>query len=139
MHRVEGKKAQHRTGDQETTIQQIVRRRFRISSCSSYEHLLLHKRLVDSGSTIRSLILNEVLLLLFPGMGLTYQNGMTFYNTGAPAPATPVAPPADPAQLYQATSVFGENLKTDYFLIREMYKHVFQDTKRLLDTKRSPQ
>ncbi|XP_046741667.1 atrophin-1-like isoform X2 [Diprion similis] len=41
------------------------------------------------------------------GMGLTYQNGMTFYNAGAPAPATPVAPPADPATIYQATSVFG--------------------------------
>nr|BAM66420.1 boule-2 [Athalia rosae]BAM66421.1 boule-2 [Athalia rosae] len=41
------------------------------------------------------------------GMGLAYQNGMTFYNTGGPAPATPVAPQADPTTLYQATSVFG--------------------------------
>ncbi|XP_054008277.1 atrophin-1-like isoform X1 [Hylaeus anthracinus] len=41
------------------------------------------------------------------GMGLTYQNGMTFYNTTAPAPTTPIAPPTDPATIYQATGVFG--------------------------------
>lgn len=41
------------------------------------------------------------------GMGLTYQNGMTFYNTTAPTPTTPIAPPTDPATIYQATGVFG--------------------------------
>ncbi|XP_076240126.1 uncharacterized protein LOC143182788 isoform X2 [Calliopsis andreniformis] len=41
------------------------------------------------------------------GMGLTYQNGMTFYNTTAPAPTTPIAAPTDPATIYQATGVFG--------------------------------
>ncbi|XP_034180720.1 uncharacterized protein LOC117604579 isoform X2 [Osmia lignaria lignaria] len=40
------------------------------------------------------------------GMGLTYQNGMTFYNTQAPTPTTPIAPPTDPT-IYQATGVFG--------------------------------
>ncbi|XP_057320820.1 homeobox protein 5-like [Microplitis mediator] len=41
------------------------------------------------------------------GMGLPYQNGLTFYNTGAPTPGNPLAPPTDPAALYQAASVFG--------------------------------
>ncbi|XP_076680572.1 uncharacterized protein LOC143375409 isoform X3 [Andrena cerasifolii] len=41
------------------------------------------------------------------GMGLTYQNGVTFYNTTAPAPTTPIAAPTDPATIYQATGVFG--------------------------------
>ncbi|XP_015116752.1 DAZ protein 1 [Diachasma alloeum] len=41
------------------------------------------------------------------GMGLPYQNGLTFYNAGAPAPGTPLAPPTDPAALYQAAGVFG--------------------------------
>ncbi|XP_034940093.1 deleted in azoospermia protein 3-like isoform X1 [Chelonus insularis] len=41
------------------------------------------------------------------GMGLSYQNGLTFYNTGAPAPGTPLAPPADPTAIYQAAGVFG--------------------------------
>lgn len=41
-------------------------------------------------------------------MGLTYQNGMTFYNTTAPTPTTPIAPPTDPATIYQATGVFGK-------------------------------
>ncbi|XP_043258222.1 atrophin-1-like [Colletes gigas] len=41
------------------------------------------------------------------GMGLMYQNGMAFYNTTAPAPTTPIAPPTDPATIYQATGVFG--------------------------------
>lgn len=40
-------------------------------------------------------------------MGLPYQNGLTFYNTGAPTPGNPLAPPTDPAALYQAASVFG--------------------------------
>ncbi|EGI70859.1 Protein boule [Acromyrmex echinatior] len=41
------------------------------------------------------------------GMGLAYQNGMTFYNTAAAAPATSIAPPTDPGTIYQATGVFG--------------------------------
>ncbi|XP_011301460.1 deleted in azoospermia protein 3 isoform X1 [Fopius arisanus] len=41
------------------------------------------------------------------GMGLPYQNGLTFYNAGAPAPGTPLAPPTDPAALYQTAGVFG--------------------------------
>ncbi|XP_043482618.1 deleted in azoospermia protein 1-like isoform X2 [Leptopilina heterotoma] len=42
------------------------------------------------------------------GMSLTYQNGMTFYNTATPAPGTAIAPPpTDPAAIYQATGVFG--------------------------------
>ncbi|XP_015434077.1 PREDICTED: atrophin-1-like isoform X1 [Dufourea novaeangliae] len=41
------------------------------------------------------------------GMGLAYQNGMAFYNTSAPAPTTQIAPPTDPAALYQTTGVFG--------------------------------
>ena len=41
------------------------------------------------------------------GMGLAYQNGLTFYNAGAPAPGTPIAPPTDPATIYQAAGVFG--------------------------------
>ncbi|XP_074098059.1 uncharacterized protein LOC141526831 [Cotesia typhae] len=41
------------------------------------------------------------------GMGLPYQNGLTFYNTGAPTPGNPLAPPTDPAAIYQAASVFG--------------------------------
>ena len=41
-------------------------------------------------------------------MSLTYQNGMTFYNAGAPAPGTAIGPPpTDPAALYQAAGVFG--------------------------------
>ena len=39
-------------------------------------------------------------------MGLPYQNGMTFYNAGAPAPGAALAQPTDPAALYQA-GVFG--------------------------------
>ncbi|XP_076292858.1 uncharacterized protein LOC143215035 [Lasioglossum baleicum] len=39
------------------------------------------------------------------GMGL-YQNGM-YCNTMAPAPTTPIAPPTDPATIYQTTGVFG--------------------------------
>lgn len=41
-------------------------------------------------------------------MGLAYQNGMTFYNTAAAAPATSIAPPTDPGTIYQATGVFGK-------------------------------
>ncbi|XP_051170870.1 deleted in azoospermia protein 1-like isoform X2 [Leptopilina boulardi] len=42
------------------------------------------------------------------GMSLTYQNGMTFYNTATPAPGTAIAPPpTDPSAIYQATGVFG--------------------------------
>ncbi|KAK0165971.1 hypothetical protein PV328_004437 [Microctonus aethiopoides] len=41
------------------------------------------------------------------GMGLPYQNSLTFYNAGAPAPGTPLAPPADPTAIYQAAGVFG--------------------------------
>lgn len=41
-------------------------------------------------------------------MGLAYQNGMTFYNTAAPAPATSIAPPTDPGTIYQTTGVFGK-------------------------------
>ncbi|XP_043491250.1 atrophin-1-like [Polistes fuscatus] len=48
------------------------------------------------------------------GMGLTYQNGMTFYNAAAPAPGTPIAPPADPATIYQATGVFGPQATTGH-------------------------
>lgn len=41
-------------------------------------------------------------------MSLTYQNGMTFYNTATPAPGTAIAPPpTDPSAIYQATGVFG--------------------------------
>ncbi|XP_012275007.1 translation initiation factor IF-2 isoform X2 [Orussus abietinus] len=47
-------------------------------------------------------------------MGLAYQNGMTFYNTGAPTPGTPLAPPADPATIYQATGVFGAQATTGH-------------------------
>lgn len=42
-------------------------------------------------------------------MGLAYQNGMTFYNTAAAAPATSIAPPTDPGTIYQATGVFGKH------------------------------
>lgn len=49
------------------------------------------------------------LLLHCIGMGLAYQNGMTFYNTAAPAPATSIAPPTDPGTIYQATGVFGKH------------------------------
>ncbi|XP_015610018.1 atrophin-1 isoform X2 [Cephus cinctus] len=48
------------------------------------------------------------------GMGLTYQSGMTFYNTGAPAPGTPIAPSADPATIYQAAGVFGPQPATGH-------------------------
>lgn len=41
-------------------------------------------------------------------MGLPYQNSLTFYNAGAPAPGTPLAPPADPTAIYQAAGVFGK-------------------------------
>lgn len=41
-------------------------------------------------------------------MSLPYQNGLTFYNAGAPTPGNPLAPPTDPAALYQAAGVFGE-------------------------------
>lgn len=47
-------------------------------------------------------------------MGLAYQNGMTFYNTTAPTPATPIAPPNDPATIYQATGVFGKFHDKEY-------------------------
>lgn len=43
------------------------------------------------------------------GLGLTYQNGMTFYNTAAAAPATSIAPPTDPGTIYQAAGVFGKH------------------------------
>lgn len=43
------------------------------------------------------------------GIGLAYQNGMTFYNTAAAAPATSIAPPTDPGTIYQATGVFGKH------------------------------
>ena len=46
-------------------------------------------------------------MILSLGMGIPYQNGMTFYNAGAPAPGAAIAPPADPATLYQAAGVFG--------------------------------
>lgn len=45
-------------------------------------------------------------------MGLAYQNGMTFYNTAAAAPATSIAPPTDPGTIYQATGVFGKHYFT---------------------------
>lgn len=48
------------------------------------------------------------------GMGLAYQNGMTFYNTAAPAPATSIAPPTDPGTIYQATGVFGPQAATNH-------------------------
>ncbi|XP_033231095.1 uncharacterized protein PB18E9.04c-like isoform X2 [Belonocnema kinseyi] len=49
------------------------------------------------------------------GMSLTYQNGMTFYNAGAPAPGTAIAPPpTDPAALYQAAGVFGPQATTSH-------------------------
>ncbi|KAF7996430.1 hypothetical protein HCN44_002062 [Aphidius gifuensis] len=41
------------------------------------------------------------------GMSLPYQNGLTFYNAGGPTPGTTLAPPGDPAALYQAAGVFG--------------------------------
>ncbi|XP_014203414.1 trithorax group protein osa-like isoform X2 [Copidosoma floridanum] len=41
------------------------------------------------------------------GMGIPYQNGMTFYNAGATAPGAAIAQTADPAALYQAAGVFG--------------------------------
>ncbi|XP_031780701.1 trithorax group protein osa isoform X1 [Nasonia vitripennis] len=41
------------------------------------------------------------------GMGLPYQNSMTFFNAGAPAPGAAIAPPTDPATMYQAAGVFG--------------------------------
>lgn len=43
------------------------------------------------------------------GIGLAYQNGMTFYNTAAAAPTTSIAPPTDPGTIYQATGVFGKH------------------------------
>ncbi|KAG5305944.1 BOULE protein, partial [Pseudoatta argentina] len=48
------------------------------------------------------------------GMGLAYQNGMTFYNTAAAAPATSIAPPTDPGTIYQATGVFGPQAATGH-------------------------
>ncbi|KAG7209704.1 hypothetical protein KM043_011343 [Ampulex compressa] len=47
------------------------------------------------------------------GMGLAYQNGI-FYNTAAAAPATPIAPPTDPATIYQATGMFGPQAATGH-------------------------
>ncbi|XP_019885808.1 trithorax group protein osa isoform X2 [Ooceraea biroi] len=47
------------------------------------------------------------------GMGLPYQNGMTFYNT-TPTPATSIAPPTDPGTLYQAAGVFGPQPATGH-------------------------
>ncbi|KAJ8680220.1 hypothetical protein QAD02_016007 [Eretmocerus hayati] len=41
------------------------------------------------------------------GMGVPYQNSMTFYNAGAPAPGAAIAPPTDPTTLYQTPGVFG--------------------------------
>lgn len=60
------------------------------------------------------------LLLHCIGMGLAYQNGMTFYNTAAPAPATSIAPPTDPGTIYQATGVFGKH----YSNVIYIYIHV---------------
>lgn len=54
-------------------------------------------------------------------MALAYQNGMTFYNTAAPAPATSIAPPTDPA-IYQATGVFGK-----YYAANALYAFVFMN------------
>ncbi|XP_070529110.1 uncharacterized protein [Cardiocondyla obscurior] len=48
------------------------------------------------------------------GIGLTYQNGMTFYNTAAAAPATSIAPATDPGTIYQATGVFGPQAATGH-------------------------
>ncbi|XP_071651570.1 uncharacterized protein [Temnothorax longispinosus] len=48
------------------------------------------------------------------GIGLAYQNGMTFYNTAAAAPATSIAPPTDPGTIYQATGVFGPQAATGH-------------------------
>ncbi|XP_066593496.1 uncharacterized protein [Prorops nasuta] len=48
------------------------------------------------------------------GMGLAYQNGMTFYNAGGPAPGTAIAPPTDPATIYQAAGVFGPQAATGH-------------------------
>jgi hypothetical protein len=42
-------------------------------------------------------------------MSLPYQNGMTFYNTATPAPATSIAPPTDPGTIYQAAGMFGKH------------------------------
>lgn len=53
------------------------------------------------------------------GMGLPYQNGMTFYNPGAPAPGAAIAAPNDPATLYQAAGVFGT-----YNKIKNLYSCV---------------
>ncbi|XP_058805320.1 transcription factor mef2A-like isoform X2 [Phymastichus coffea] len=48
------------------------------------------------------------------GMALPYQNGVTFYNTGAPAPGAAIAPPTDPTALYQAAGVFGPQAATSH-------------------------
>ncbi|XP_012530474.1 atrophin-1 [Monomorium pharaonis] len=47
------------------------------------------------------------------GMSLPYQNGMTFYNTAAAAPATSIAP-TDPGTIYQATGVFPPQAATGH-------------------------
>lgn len=54
-------------------------------------------------------------------MSLPYQNGLTFYNAGGPTPGTTLAPPADPAALYQAAGVFGK-----YHQIQNHYKQYKQ-------------
>lgn len=51
-------------------------------------------------------------------MGLAYQNGMTFYNTAAAAPATSIAPPTDPGTIYQATGVFGKHYSFIYMILQ---------------------
>ncbi|XP_076759882.1 uncharacterized protein LOC143428715 isoform X1 [Xylocopa sonorina] len=55
------------------------------------------------------------------GMGLAYQNGMAFYNTTAPTPTTPIAPPTDPATIYQATGVFGPQAASHQTFAPVMY------------------
>lgn len=46
--------------------------------------------------------------LVHLGLGLTYQGGLTFYNTGAAAPGTPIATPTDSTTIYQTAGIFGE-------------------------------
>lgn len=68
------------------------------------------------------------------GIGLAYQNGMTFYNTAAAAPTTSIAPPTDPGTIYQATGVFGKHHMQSYSpkivmtKSKEFYEFLFIDT-----------
>lgn len=83
-----------------------------------YIHYILSAMIEDCKARISN---RFSLLLRCIGMGLAYQNGMTFYNTAAPAPATSIAPPTDPGTIYQATGVFGKHYSNVIYM--HSYSH----------------